>query len=173
MEASMDVHEVTGRRFGLTADTHDDKTDWPALLTALKSAWGAVDGVLHCGDITSMAALAALGDVGAVYATRSQVDPPAAPPTLVNGPRVLDVEGVRVGLTFSLDVSAKSAEGAARLFEGPVSACVHGGTHEASVVTVDGVLFINPGSPSLAKTRTAGVLTVGDGRASGQIVLIP
>jgi putative phosphoesterase len=173
MEASMDVHEVTGRRFGLTADTHDDKTDWPAVLTALKSAWGPVDGVLHCGDITSADALATLGVVAPIYATRSSSDPPAAPPALVDGPRVLSVEGVRVGLTFSLDEAAKSAEGAARLFEGPVAACVYGGTHQASVVPIDGVLFVNPGSPSLAKTRTAGLLTVEDGRARAQIVVIP
>ena len=169
----MDVHQVTGRRFGLTADTHDNKTDWPSVLAALKSAWGAVDGVLHCGDITSAAALAALGDVAPVYATRSSGDPPAAPPALVDSPRVLDVEGVRIGLTFSLDEAAKTAEGVARLFQGLVAACVYGGTHEASVASIDGVLFVNPGSPSLAKTRTAGLLTVEAGQASARIVVIP
>ena len=48
----MDETPVAGRRFGLTADTHDDLVDWPAILASLKAAWGEVDGVLHCGDLT-------------------------------------------------------------------------------------------------------------------------
>src|SRR5262249_56932448 len=117
MEAGMEVLSVTGRRFGVTSDTHDDKTNWPAVLAGLKSAWGAVDAVLHCGDITSAGALAALGDVAPVYATRSTSDPPPAAPALIDGPRVLDVEGVRVGRTFSLDERTEAAEAPERLFE--------------------------------------------------------
>lgn len=58
------------------------------------------------------------------------------------------------------------------LFEGPVVACIYGGTHEAHVEEVDGVLFVNPGSPSLAKTRTAAVLSISDRRVSAEIVPI-
>jgi putative phosphoesterase len=173
MEVVMEVLSVIGRRFGVTSDTHDDKTDWPTVLAALKSAWGAVDAVLHCGDITSAGALAALGGVAPVYATRSTSDPPPAAPALIDGPRVLDVEGVRVGLTFSLHEATKSAEGAERLFEGPVAACIYGGTHQASVVPIEGILFVNPGSPSLAKTRTTALLTLAEGRASAAIVVLP
>jgi putative phosphoesterase len=168
----MDVSIVKGARFGLTADTHDDKTDWPAVLASLKAAWGPIDGVLHCGDIATVEALEALAGVAPVYATRSSVDPPPAPPVLEDGPRVLEIEGVRVGLTFAMSDEAKSAGGAAQLFGGPVAACVFGGTHMASLAETDGVLFVNPGSPSLAKTRTAAVLTVAGGRASAQIVAI-
>ena len=169
----MDVSIVKGVRFGLTADTHDDKTDWPAVLASLKAAWGQIDGVLHCGDITTAGALQALAGVAPVYATRSSGDPPAAPPMLADGPRVLEIEGVRVGLTFVLGEDAQSAEGAARLFDGPVAACIFGGTHAASIVETDGVLFVNPGSPSLAKTRTAAVLAIEGGKASAEILSMP
>jgi putative phosphoesterase len=166
----MDVTPVSGRRFGLTADTHDDLVDWPATLARLKVAWGEVDGVLHCGDLTSASALESLAAVAPVYATRSDGDPPAAPPTLSDGPRLLSLDGVRIGLTFNLPEEARSQAGAAALFGGPVAACVYGGTHEAHLGETDGVLFVNPGSPSLAKTRTAAVLTIENGRASAQIV---
>jgi hypothetical protein len=109
----MDVTSVPGRRFGLTADTHDDLVDWPAVLTRLRTAWGAVDGVLHCGDISTMTALAGLGEAGPVFATRNNGDPPAAPPGLCDGPRLLEIGGVRVGLMFNLPKDAMTPTGAA------------------------------------------------------------
>jgi predicted phosphodiesterase len=166
----MDEMPVPGRRFGLTADTHDDLVDWPVILAGLKAAWGAVDGVLHCGDLTSATALETLTSIAPTYATRSDGDPPAAPPALHDGPRVLNLVGLRIGLTFNLPEEARSAEGAAGFFGGPVAACIYGGTHTAYL---DGVLFVNPGSPSLAKQRTAAVLTVDADRVSAQIVDIP
>jgi putative phosphoesterase len=168
----MDVTAISGRRFGLTADTHDDLVDWPAVMSGLKAAWGEIDGIFHCGDITSAAALESLATLAPVYATRSDGDPPAAPPRLSDGPRVLDIDGVRIGLTFALPEDAMARVAVARLFGGPVAACVYGGTHEARLVELEGVLFVNPGSPSLAKTRTAAVLSVRGKRASAEIVEI-
>jgi putative phosphoesterase len=172
MEAGMDETPVAGRRFGLTADTHDNLIDWPTVAAALTAAWGDVDAVLHCGDISSTAALDRLSEVAPVYATRSDGDPPAAPPRLADGPRVLGLGGVRVGLTFALPETARSPAGAAALFGGPVAACIFGGTHEAVLREDGGVLFVNPGSPSLAKTRTAAVLTIEGAKATAEIVPI-
>jgi hypothetical protein len=168
----MDETPIAGRRFGLTADTHDDLVDWPATLARLKIAWGEVDGVLHCGDITSAGALGSLAAIAPVHATRSDGDPPAAPPTLSDGPRVMNAAGVRIGLTFALPGAAMSAEAAADFFGGPIGACVYGGTHEARLEEIGGVLFVNPGSPSLAKTRTTAILTIENGRATASIVEI-
>jgi putative phosphoesterase len=168
----MDATTVSGRRFGLTADTHDDLCDWPAVLAGLRAAWGDVDGILHCGDVTRLAALESLAAVAPVYATRSDGDPPPAPPALSDGPRVLVLDGVRVGLIFNLDEGAMQPGAAARLFGGPVAACIYGGTHTAAIAEADGVLFVNPGSPSLAKTRTAAILTIESGRPSARIVEI-
>lgn len=168
----MDATAVAGRRFGLTADTHDNLVDWPKVLANLAAAWGDVDGILHCGDLTTVGALEGLGQVAPVFATRSSGDPPPAPPTLSDGPRVLALAGARVGLTFELPEAQRSAEALARLFDGPVAACVFGGTHEAIVADAGGVLLVNPGSPSLAKTRTCAVLTVEDGRPRAEIVEI-
>jgi putative phosphoesterase len=168
----MDETQVVGRRFGVTADTHDVLVDWPKVLTGLKSAWGKVDGVLHCGDLTSPNALERLEAFGPVYATRSEDDPPAAAPRLCDGPRVLNVGGVRVGMTFALPEDARTAAGAAALFGGPVAVCLYGATHEAHVGQSEGVAFVNPGSPSLAKVRTAAVLTIDGGRAAVEVVEI-
>jgi putative phosphoesterase len=166
----MNATSLSGTRFGLTADTHDDLVDWPAILAGLKTAWGEVDGILHCGDISTTAALESLAAVAPTYATRSDGDPPPAPPVLGDGPRVLTLGDVRLGLTFNLPEEAMSAEGAAALFGGPVAACIYGGTHEPHLQDIGGVLFVNPGSPSLAKRRTAAVLTTDAGRVSAEIL---
>jgi uncharacterized protein len=161
---------LSGRRFGLTADTHDVLVDWPAVAAALEAAWGPVDAILHCGDITSPKALETLAARAPVFATRADDDPPAQPPVLTDGPRLLEAGCVRIGLIFSLGDGPPNAATVGRLFDAPIDVCIWGGTHEASVCEIDGVLFVNPGSPSLAKTRTAAVLTVQEGRASADIV---
>jgi uncharacterized protein len=142
------------------------------ILAGLKAAWGEVDGVLHCGDLTSARALESLSAIAPTYATRNDGDPPAAPPVLSDSPRVLNLGGLRIGLTFNLPEAARSPDGAANLFGGPVAACLYGGTHEARLDETGGVLFVNPGSPSLAKTRTAAVLAIRDGRPFAEIVPI-
>jgi hypothetical protein len=161
---------VAGRRFGVTADTHDALVDWPKLAATLKEAWGEIDGVIHCGDITTPAALQTLRAIGPVYATRSDDDPPPAPPELCDGPRLLNIGGVRVGLMFALPEVAKTPDGATRLFGAPVAVLIYGGTHEAHVGQQEGMAYVNPGSPSLAKQRTTAVLTVDAGRASVELV---
>ena len=105
----MDATPVSGRRFGLTADTHDALVDWPKVMAGLTAAWGEVDGILHCGDVTTFGALDDLGKLAPVYATRSSGDPPAAAPTLTDGPRVLAMDGARIGLTFNLPEAERSA----------------------------------------------------------------
>jgi uncharacterized protein len=163
---------LSGKRFGLTADTHDVLVDWPGVAAALAAAWDPVDAILHCGDITSPVALETLAARAPVFATRSADDPPSQPPVLTDGPRLLEAGGVRIGLVFSLGDEPPDAATANRLFDAPIDVCVWGGTHEASIREIDGVLFVNPGSPSLAKTRTAAVLTVKDRRASASIVAV-
>ena len=168
----MDVTPISGKRFGLTADTHDVKVNWPSIVSDLKLSWGRVDAILHCGDLTSPVALQSLAAVAPIYATRSNGDPPASLPTLANGPRVLEIEGLRIGLTFMLPADAMTGHASAEFFEGPVAVCVYGGTHESRIDEIDGVVFVNPGSPSLAKTRTAAVLSISNRRAFAEIIPI-
>ena len=140
------------QRVGLVADSHSDLCDWSAVLEQVRGAFGAVDLVLHCGDITTVEALDDLETIAPVRATRSEGDPPPNPPRLVDGPTIVDVGGRAIALAFARPDSAPEG----------VAAVVFGGTHAASVETIDGVLWVNPGSPSLAQARSVAVMTVPD-----------
>jgi predicted phosphodiesterase len=152
---------VSTIRVGLVADTHDGMCDWPAVVGAIKAAFGddGVDAVLHCGDLNSMACLDSLAaELGTtnVSATRSEGDPPPDPPRLDDGPRVVDVGGHAIGLAFERPEDTAA-------FDRPVEAVVFGATHAASIEHDDqGILWVNPGSPSLAEQTTVAVLTLHD-----------
>jgi putative phosphoesterase len=173
----MSTDRVEGRRFGLLADTHDALVDWPSALGAIRIALGAVDGIIHCGDLTSPSAIETLADLAPVWAVRSASDPAEAVPALTGGPRVLEIGGVRIGVVCSLAGQPIEADtdptvrfgrvtGAAvarRLLGGAVDVCCFGGTHRAEILATGGTLFVNPGSPTLAKQRSVAVLTIDAG----------
>ena len=47
---------------------------------------------------------------------------------------------------------------------------VYGATHQHFVAERDGVLFVNPGSPTYAESKSVAVLEIRDGRARAEIV---
>ena len=167
----------SGLRLGLVADTHDDLVDWAAISRQIAASLEGVDAILHCGDLCTNASLAALEQIAPVFAVRSAADPPARPPQLVDGARVFEGEGVAVGLVNSLGApgiggeadetirfAGRSARDAAlQLFGRQIDVAVFGGTHVSFVGAVDGILFVNPGSPSLARERTLAILTIRSG----------
>ena len=150
-------------RVGLLSDSHDSFCeDWPAVVAGIGDALAGVDAILHCGDIATHAALDDLERLAPVHATRSDGDEPAQPPRLQEGPRVVELPGGhRVGLAFQRPDVATFDD---------VEAVVFGGTHESSVEEVGGLLWVNPGSPSLAEHRSVAVLTLGDGPARAEVV---
>lgn len=175
---------IEGKRFGLVADTHDVAVDWPAAVEKIRAAMGPVDAIIHCGDLTTPKAIEGLSAIAPVWATRNPAgDADPSPPVLVNGPRILEVGASGIGVVFALTTDPIGAEtdpvlrfpkhspeaSMQMLFGGRVDVCVFGGTHAAIVASAAGTLFVNPGSPTLAKTRTVGVLTLEDGLAQVEI----
>jgi putative phosphoesterase len=165
----MDRRAIAGTRFALLSDTHDNLVDWPAALAAILAAAGKVDAFIHCGDLSTLATLDALAAVAPVFATRSAGDPPADGRRLVDGPRVLEAPGTRIGVTFAL---APSGTSSTELFGERLDVIVYGGTHQSAVVAAGGTLFVNPGSPTLAKAKSLAILSLEDGCAKVEIVAV-
>jgi putative phosphoesterase len=146
-----------GVRIGVIADSHSDICDWPALLTKLRTIFDGVDLILHCGDITTTEALDDLETIAPVRATRSPNDPPPDAPRLVDGPATIDVRGHSVVLDFPRPDPSSVAAAAVG---GDVAAVIYGSTHASSVETINGVLWVNPGSPALAEHTSVAIVTI-------------
>jgi uncharacterized protein len=154
-------------RIGLIADTHDEIAPYDTVADKLSSAFDGVDLILHCGDLTTTGVLDRLEELAPVVAVRSANDPSPEPPRLFEGPHVLEAGGLVIGLVNTLgdlDVG--------ELFGRPVDVVVHGGTHAASIERTDGVLLVNPGSPTLANEVTVAILDIADGRAEPTVVAL-
>jgi putative phosphoesterase len=161
----------TYSRIGFLADTHSNKNDGSDLPDAVLAAFSKaeVDVIVHLGDIGRKGILDRLREVAPVlvpvgdnksYVPPGIDDPAQAVRTIVTA------GGSTVGLWFNLAQPDKKievpmdggpiayAEGALpallqRRFKTGVDVVAFGGTHVGASFTKDGVLFVNPGSPTL------------------------
>ena len=151
------------KRIGFLADTHSNKNDGSDLPDAVLKAFKGVDLIVHLGDIGKKMILTRLGEVapvmiqsedrkGYTYAAK-----PGAPV------KAIESNGTAVGLIFNLAqpdkkivVGETAVEFPAdfdkcmdRRFKQPVNVVAFAATHRAMEQTHEGVLFFNPGSPTL------------------------
>jgi putative phosphoesterase len=153
-------------RVGLIADTHDEKVNWESLQPAVARAFNGVGLVLLCGDLQTLRVLDQLQEIAPVRAVRGDTDPPAAPPRLIDGPIVVETGDVRIAV-----FRAEPPVGDAAL--SGVDVVVYGSTHEPVAKVDNGAIFVNPGSPSLAATRSVAVLELGGARPAVTLVPLP
>ena len=174
-------------RLGLISDTHGGIVDWAGVQPKVERLFEGVDQILHCGDVGTGDVLDALSTIAPVLALRGKDAPPADGTRLVEGSRVVECDGCRIGLTFSLGqepVSASIEDGLSfpreparrvgeLLFDGHVDAVVFGGTHQSLVASADGTVFVNPGSPSLSDKTTVGIIRISHGVIEVEIIPVP
>ena len=167
------------RKLGLLADTHSAKPDGSDLPDAVLRAFAGVDLIVHLGDVGRKGILDRLGEVAPVWVPYGE-DKGYVPHLARDDDPVKVLDGA-VGLTFNLakpdkkiEVSQGSpttiayADGALpallqrRFKADTVRAVAFGGTHVAHVEERDGVLFVNPGSPTLPSDGPTGSVAVLD-----------
>lgn len=156
-------------KIGLISDTH-----LPALgiepPPEVALAFAGVDLILHAGDIYSSDCLDWLERIAPVIAVEVAPAPVVGDPRVVDGPlgRVVELEGHTIGLVHDMMVRGidevlpgmlgarfptgdSLVDAVAQFFGRPVDAVVSGHTHHAMAETHQGILFVNPGSPTLPK----------------------
>jgi hypothetical protein len=146
-------------RIGLISDTHlpEARKDlWPQVLDAL----AGVDMILHGGDIHEFYVLDELEKVAPVYAARGNgEDGSGGRPVQPDDPRVryawlFELEGLWVGLTHYVPVPERPpaftlSRWIDRYFpERTPDVIVFGDTHRECIEEVNGILCVNPGSPT-------------------------
>jgi putative phosphoesterase len=106
----------------------------------------AADVILHVGDFTAASVLQQLQDLAPVAAVHGNMDEPALR-SLLPDRVVVEEEGVRVGLVHD----PGPVTGRHERLRGAFPDCglvVYGHTHLPELVSVAGVWFLNPGSPT-------------------------
>ena len=180
-------------KIGLISDTHSAGSgrDLPA---AVFDALAGCDLLLHCGDLECIGVLDYLEELAPVLAVRGYEDPVESGERLANVSRIVEVEGVRIGMVHDIQWPPPSiattpdgtglvwpqsglSELLQKKFGGEVDVVVFGDTHEEMIERKDGVLFVNPGSPTYPGRRhapgslgTVAVLNVNDGEITATIV---
>lgn len=165
-------------RLGLISDTHVPSVG-PEPPAQIARAFAGVDLILHAGDILNAACLDWLERIAPVVAVE------LGPSALLSDPRVAEkrvvaVDGYAIGLLHDFMIPGTGWEPipgaiAARfpperslpaalegLFGRRVDIVVFGHTHRSLVEEHQGVLFVNPGSPTLPnqlrRLGTVGIL---------------
>ena len=180
-------------KIGLISDTHSAGSgrDLP---TAVFDALKGCDLLLHSGDLECIGVLDYLEELAPVLAVRGYEDPVEAGERLANVSRIVEVAGVRIGMVHDIQWPTPSIattpdgtglvwpeEGLRGLlrkkFGGEVDVVVFGDTHEEMVERREGVLFVNPGSPTYPGRRhlpgslgTVAILDISDGEITAQVI---
>lgn len=187
------MNELNPKRIGFLADSHSRKADGSDLPQQALDAFAGCTLIIHLGDIGQKGILARLGAVAPVLVPVGDnkgyilVSGGAAPV------KVVESSGVRVGLTFNItnpDKAIVVGESGSlqfgdkplpdlllRRFGREVDVVAFGGTHRQLEQAHEGVLFFNPGSPTLPSDRqgdddlgSVAVLDLSSGKPKVQLV---
>lgn len=176
-------------RIGLVADTHSTKPDGSDLPTGVLDAFKGVDLIVHLGDVGRKGILDRLGEVAPVWVPfggNKGYLPAGSDNTPV---KVVEAAHATVGLWFNLAQPDKlisvgdaitfdddMTKLLTRRFKQPVDVVAFAGTHVAHESTEGGVLFVNPGSPTLPSDGDSGSVAILDLRRtkpSSKVVRFP
>ena len=175
-------------RIGLIADTHIPEaraTLWPQVY----EAFAGVDCIFHGGDVHDLALLDELEKVAPVYCARGNgEDGSGGRPIQPEDARVkyvwtVQIESLTVGLTHYIPVDEGPPgltldKFVARYWpEKTPDVIVSGDSHTELIAEIDGILCVNPGSPTYphnydTQYGTIGFLDIDGDRADASVWLI-
>ncbi len=166
-------------RIGLISDTHIPSAG-KELPPQVAKTFQGVDLILHAGDIHVLSVLDWLQAIAPVLAARGNGDRDLPADPRLKDTHVVEAEGLRIGLSHGLSLPEDPpwrplSRIMEREFGGRVDVYVFGDTHVEAIETHDGVLMVNPGSPTLphnlvGKLGTVGLLEIKDGIAEASII---
>jgi putative phosphoesterase len=191
-EAIAPTTSVDAHRIGLIGDDHNAAEDGSTLPDEVLQAFADVDLIIHLGHMGQRTQLGRgvldrLGAVAPVLAVRDysadesgeMFVTPADEERVAGLTRVIEADGTRIGAVHSLSQPpgpaittppgglpelsrVDVAQVLGEKFGGPVDVVAFGSSHRPAVAFAEGVLFVNPGSPTYGK---------GPGRIPGQTPL--
>lgn len=164
-------------RIGLIADTHIPR-DAKILPPHVKEAFKGTDLILHAGDIYLPRILDELETIAPVRAARGNGDWNFPEDHRLNDNPVFDIGGLSLGLTHAINYPGPPGypldEITERQFGKRIDIVVFGDTHVAMVERYNGILLVNPGSPTLPnglfELGTVALLEITGNKAEARII---
>jgi uncharacterized protein len=129
------------------------------------------DLALHAGDVVSASAFEGLGSHVILEAVRGNMDHPELR-TVLPEQRIVEIEGVRIGMVHDAGPRAGREQRLAAAFPG-CAVIVYGHTHMPHLERHGGVWIVNPGSPTerrSAPSHSMAVLRVSRGAVRPSLV---
>lgn len=137
------------------ADTH--RTEYHGLAAGARASAERADAIVHAGDFTTPAVLAAFEDLGAVTAVAGNNDPPALQARLP-AEAAVEVDGIRVVVVHGHEHTEQALSLLGRDRDADV--VVSGHSHRPGVVDTGDVTLLNPGSHEQPRQFTAAYATL-------------
>ena len=178
-------------KIGIISDTHIPSAG-PEPPPQVARAFEGVDLILHAGHAYVASCLEWLGRIAPVVSTESWLEGAGETPTRNGVVKVIELEGHTVGMAHELILRSLGddvlpgalatsfprgeslSEALREIFGKPVDIVVFGYTHEAMVETHEGILLVNPGSPSLVgqqvRLGTVAILELTAGSRDARII---
>ncbi len=172
-------------RIGLISDTHIPESReelWPQVFDAFRG----VDLILHAGDLHELRVVDELNEIAPIYVARGNGDDGSGGrPAVPDDERLreawsLELGGLVVGVTHVVPVPEMLPHltlerSIARHFpDRKPNVIIYGDTHVESIDMVDGILCVNPGSPTFPhnlemQLGTIGFLEIEGDRANASV----
>ncbi|XOV87756.1 MAG: metallophosphoesterase family protein [Pseudomonadota bacterium] len=159
-------------KVGLISDTHIPEA-MPALWPQVFDLFADVACILHAGDIHDIGVIDQLHEIAPTYAARGNGDDGSGGRSAQpEDPRLkdtwlLELNGFQVGLTHYVPMPEMPphltvSRWVDRLFPGQKpDVLIYGDTHVEQIDLIDGVLCVNPGSPTFPHNLNAQLGTIG------------
>jgi hypothetical protein len=150
-------------RIGVLSDTH--VSSFENISKKIIDSLSTVDMIIHAGDLTTMAVLTGLKNLGKVKAVQGNMDS-AELKSILPVKEILEVGNKRIGITHGSGDPWRIERRVRKMFDqDKVDIIIYGHSHQAHNEVIDGVLLFNPGRA----TRSFGLLSVGED-ITGEIV---
>lgn len=168
-------------KIGLISDTHIPESTralWPQVLTAFRD----VHAILHAGDVHELFVVDQLNELAPIYVARGNGDDGSGGRKLLPEDErlkeawVVEFGEVSIGMTHYIPIpemppNLTVTRWIDRLFGGcPPDVLIYGDTHVEAIDTIDGVLCVNPGSPTVPHNLNTQLGTIGFLEISGKKV---
>lgn len=162
-------------KIGVISDTHIPKQA-KEIPKAVFDHFRGVDLILHAGDLTSLSVLDELRQITPnVEVVIGNMDP-SENQSVLPIKKLVNAGGLKIGLIHGWGTPMGIRTRIKNEFkDDKPDIIIFGHTHQPEKITVDNILYLNPGSPTdrmFASINSIALLTIENGKANAEVIML-